>query len=150
MQRNRNTDTDNRDRGGQSSDMAETAIGSELLEVFAGAAIGQTFGIQMPDMPAGMDVGHVVDAVDEYHSQKQQKEFVLGQKTAITQNFNFGGHRYHNDMRMRDDKNADNDKHADMDNQWRAKPDMATELANVRMPVMMGTPDNHTPRTPII
>ena len=150
MQHSQNTDTDNRDRGGQSSDMAETAIGSELLEVFAGAAIGQAFGIQMPDMPAGMDVGHVVDAIDEYHSQKQQKEFVLGQKTAITQDFNFGGQRYRNDMRLRDRENADNDKHADMNNQWRAKTDMATELANIRVPLIMDTPDNHAPRTPII
>lgn len=89
MQRQYNQQTNDRDSG-FSSDMAETAAGSEILESFFSAAIG----VPIPSI-GGIDAGHTVDAIDEFHNDKQSdRQFELGQKAAITQEFNFGGTNY--------------------------------------------------------
>lgn len=80
----------NKKQAGLSADTVETAPGSEILEVFMGAAIG----IELPKFH-GIDAGNAVDVIDEIHKERAQNEqYAIGQKKAISQDFNFGGQHY--------------------------------------------------------
>ena len=115
MQTQNTQQTHNRQTG-FSGDMAETAAGSELLESFFGAAIG----IPIPSI-GPLDAGHAIDAIDEIHADKQAgRQFELGQKSAITQDFNFGGTNYNSSVDQESEQT------------WQPKkPSLEQELAKV-------------------
>ena len=79
---------------GGSSEVGDTAIGSEFLGEIFGIAVTQVFGIPLPEMPGNIDAGHVIDAVDEYHRDRGDGRFQIGRRNTINQEFNFGGVRY--------------------------------------------------------
>lgn len=111
MQTQTSNENQNNLNGGLSGKNLETAIGGELMDAFFGAAIGGALGV--PTSFGALDMGTAADMVDEYHKDKA-REFELGQKAAISRDFNFGGMNY-SEVRP-DDENDNNNEPS-----WRAR-----------------------------